>query len=315
MQKTEILGIDIGGGGIKAAIVDIQTGAWRTKKSDWFTMEMLEKDTFPDGLDKDNLWYEIQTPREPKLTPKQIREIFEDIVKHYKWKGLIGLGFPAIVQNGIVRSASNIHNKWLDVHLPTFLSKNLPDVAIAAMNDTDAAGIGEMTFGTGKGKEGSVLVLTVGTGIGSALFIDGQLVPNTEFGHFFMKVDKKLYGKDCVLAEDFASSYTRKKAELSWEEWADKRLKEYLRCVQRLLSPESVIIGGGASKDVRFNQYKPFLKDTDFDKLYAHKHKTEGRAKLEMEILPAKLRNYAGIIGAAVGAKSLGDLQTITKEV
>ncbi len=315
MQKTEILGIDVGGGGVKAAIVEVHSGAWRMKNSDWFTMKMIEKGDFPKDLDKDNLWFEIQTPRDPKPTPKEIRAIIEKIVAHYGWKGVVGLGFPSIVQNGIVKSASNIHKKWLGVHLPTFLSKNLPDITIASFNDADAAGIGEMTFGSGKGKEGTVIVFTVGTGIGSALFIDGRLVPNTEFGHFFMKIDKKTYGKECELAEDFASSYTRKKANISWETWANKRLKEYLRCIQRLMSPECIIIGGGASKEHRFNNYKPFLEDKEFDKLYAHKHKTDGRSKLDMEILPAQLRNYAGIIGAAVGAKFLEDLHSMTEEV
>ncbi|MFK7906694.1 MAG: ROK family protein, partial [Chitinophagales bacterium] len=209
MQRTEILGIDVGGGGVKAAIVDANTGAWRMKNSQWLTVDMLENNTFPKGLDKNNLWYEIETPREPKPSPERIREIIEAIVSYYEWEGPIGLGFPAIVQNGVVRSASNIHQDWLEVELPSFLSKNLPNVQIAAINDCDAAGIGEMAFGGGKGKEGSVLILTVGTGIGSALFVDGRLVPNTEFGHFYIKTDKAKYGKECELAEDFASSYVR----------------------------------------------------------------------------------------------------------
>ena len=245
MQKTEILGIDIGGGGVKAAIVEVNTGSWRMKDSEWFTVEKVENGEIAKGLDKNNLWFEIDTPRDPKPTPKEIRAIFERIIAHYEWKGVVGLGFPAIVQNGIVKSASNIHQKWLGVHLPTFFNKNLPDISIAAFNDADAAGIGEMNFGSGKGKEGTSIVLTVGTGIGSAVFIDGRLVPNTEFGHFFMKIDKKTYGRECELAEDFASSHARRKAGISWEMWADKRLKEYLRCIQRLMSPECIIIGGG----------------------------------------------------------------------
>ena len=315
MQKTEILGIDIGGGGVKAAIVDVHTGAWRMKNSEWLTVDMLEKNTFPKGLDKNNLWYEIETPRNPKPTPERIKEIIEEIVAYYEWEGSIGVGFPAIVQNGVVRSASNIHQNWLETHLPSFLSENLPNVQIAAMNDCDAAGIGEMAFGSGKGKEGSVLILTVGTGIGSALFVDGRLVPNTEFGHFYIKIDKEEYGKECELAEDFASNYARKKEGLKWGRWADERLKEYLRCMQRLLSPDFVIIGGGASKERRFNRYKPFLEDTTFGETYAKKYKTDGRAKLEMEIFPAQLQNYAGIIGAAIGAKALHDLQHIGDEI
>lgn len=316
MQKTEILGIDIGGGGVKAAIVDVHSGAWRMKDSDWFTMEKINRGEYPKGMDKDKLWFELEIDRaKPKPSPKDIRGMIEEIVAHYEWEGVIGLGFPSIVQNGIVKSASNIHQEWLEIHLPTFLSENLPNVSISAINDTDSAGIGEMSFGSGKGKEGVVLVLTVGTGIGSALFIDGRLVPNTEFGHFYIKVDKDQYGKECELAEDFASSYARKQAGISWETWGAKRFKEYLRCIQRLLSPESVIVGGGASKEHRYSRYKPLLKDTEFKTLYANKYKTDGRAKIEMEVIPAKLRNYAGLIGAAVGAKSLKNLESMTQEV
>lgn len=316
MLKTEILGIDVGGGGIKAAIVDVHSGAWRMKTGDWFTMEKVDNGEYPTDLDKDKLWFEIGIDRNaPKPTPKEIRKIIEKIVAHYEWKGVIGLGFPAIVLNGIVKSASNIHQNWLDIHLPTFLSQNLPDVSIAAINDADAAGIGEMSFGSGRGKDGVALVLTVGTGIGSALFIDGRLVPNTEFGHFYIKIDKDKYGKECELAEDFASSFAKKQAGINWKTWGAERFKEYLRCMQRLLSPESVIVGGGASKDHRFNKYEPELKDTQFDELYAHKYKTDGRAEIEMEILPARLRNYAGLIGAAVGAKSLKNLESMTQEI
>ena len=312
MQKTEILGVDIGGGGIKAAVVEVHTGAWRKDATEWFTIDMLNDD---DDTDKNDWWYEIENDKTIKLTPEEMRRRFEKIVAHFDWKGAIGIGFPSIVQNGTVKSASNIHQNWLGIHLPSFLSENLPNTNIVAINDADAAGLGEMAFGSGRGIEGSVLVLTVGTGIGSALFVDGRLVPNTEFGHFFMKIDKDLHDKEYELAEDFASSFARRKNNLKWKEWAGQRFKEYLRCMQRLLSPECVIIGGGASKERRFKKYLPELEDTDFDTTHAQAYKTNGRSKIEMNIIAAKMQNYAGLIGAAVAAKSLEDLQHMTDEI
>ncbi|MFI6322029.1 polyphosphate--glucose phosphotransferase [Nonomuraea sp. NPDC050556] len=232
----DVLGIDIGGSGIKGAPVDTETGE--------LTQERLR----------------IPTPHPAK--PAAVAEVVAEIVDHFAWTGPVGVTFPGVVVDGVVRSAANVHESWIGVDA----SKLFGDATV--LNDADAAGIAEMTFGAGRGRRGTVLMLTFGTGIGSALFIDGTLVPNTELGHL------ELDGKD---AEHRASDKAREDHDLSWGKWAE-RVEEYLRHVDMLFSPSLIIIGGGVSK--KSDKFLPHIS-------------------VDTEVVPAKLQNEAGIIGAA----------------
>ncbi|WP_214320318.1 polyphosphate--glucose phosphotransferase [Nonomuraea sediminis] len=235
----EVLGIDIGGSGIKGAPVDVASGE--------LTQERLR----------------IPTPQPAK--PEPVAEVVAKIVKHFSWSGPVGVTFPGVVMDGVVRTAPNLHAAWVGVD-----AGKLFDGA-RVLNDADAAGIAEVAFGKGQGERGTVLMLTFGTGIGSALFIDGTLVPNTEFGHL------ELRGKE---AEHRASDRVREERGLSWDKWAEK-VEEYLRHVDMLLSPSLIIIGGGVSKKA--------------DKFLPH-------VKVDTRVVPAALQNEAGIIGAALVA-------------
>ncbi|MEO3868948.1 polyphosphate--glucose phosphotransferase [Nonomuraea sp. B12E4] len=234
-----VLGIDIGGSGIKGAPVDTAIGE----------------------LIADRL--RIPTPQPSK--PDEVAEVVSSIVRHFTWNGPVGVTFPGVVVDGVVRTAANVHHSWIGVDASRLFG------GAAVLNDADAAGLAEMAFGEGRGRRGTVLVLTLGTGIGSALFIDGMLVPNTELGHLEVR------GKD---AEHRASARAREEHELSWEKWAE-RVEEYLRHVERLLSPSLIVIGGGVSKKA--------------DRFLPHVH-------IDTPIVPAALQNEAGIIGAAHAA-------------
>lgn len=245
MQYRHILGVDVGGSGIKGAVVDTETGELQQER------------------------IRLDTPH--PATPKAVSATFAELVRQHDYKGLIGCGFPAIVKSGEVRSAANISDKWIGRNAIEVFSMacNCP---VEVLNDADAAGMAEMHFGHGKGEEGVALMITIGSGLGSALFIDGKLVPNTEFGHM------KMMGK---AAEVFASSKARKSEDLSWEEWGE-RFDKYLRYVKRILNPDLVLLGGGASK--RFDKYRDQLT-------------------VDLRVKPAELRNTAGIIGAALHAR------------
>ncbi|MEU6710108.1 polyphosphate--glucose phosphotransferase [Nonomuraea sp. NPDC046802] len=234
-----VLGIDIGGSGIKGAPVDTMAGK--------LVEERLR----------------IPTPQPSK--PDEVAESVAAIVEHFGWNGPVGVTFPGVVKEGVVLTAANVHHSWIGVDAAALFG------GASVLNDADAAGVAEMTFGHGRGEHGTVLVLTFGTGIGSALFIDGTLVPNTELGHL------ELRGKD---AEHRASARVREEGELSWEKWAE-RVEEYLRHVEMLLSPTLIVIGGGVSKKA--------------GKFLPHVH-------LDTPVLPAVLQNEAGIIGAALSA-------------
>ena len=240
----KILGIDIGGSGIKGAIVETRTGT--------LTSERLRLDTPSDS------------------TPSQVARVVAELVTLHRWKGKIGCTFPGVIQHGIIYSAANLNKTWVGVNGETLLRRKT-GCAVHLLNDADAAGIAEMQFGAGKNKMGVVLILTFGTGIGSALFIDGKLVPNTELGHI------ELRGKD---AESRAAARIRTEKSLSWEDWA-ARVNEYLTQIEKLFSPDLIIVGGGVSK--RADAFLPLL---------------ETRAR----IVPARLRNDAGIVGAALAA-------------
>ncbi|MFK7809325.1 MAG: polyphosphate--glucose phosphotransferase [Saprospiraceae bacterium] len=248
MSKREILGIDIGGTGIKGAIVDIKKGKFLSEK------------------------IRILTPK--PATPEAVAEVFALVAKELKYTGVIGCGFPAIIKNGVALSAANVDEQWIGTDAKALLGKATgQDVYVA--NDADLAGLAEMAYGVGaqaKYQKGTVLMITIGTGLGSALFREGVLVPNTELGHVQM---------NGMIAERYASNVARTREELSWKVWG-KRLNAYLVEINKLFSPDAIFLGGGGSKY--------------FDKI-------ENQIKVDTEVIPAKLGNKAGIIGAAVLAK------------
>lgn len=243
----EILGIDIGGSGIKGAPVDIESG-------------VLLKDR-----------HRIPTPQ--PATPKAVANTVAAIAKFFNWKGPIGCGFPAAIQDGVALTATNIDKSWINTNAAEMIRKasGCPTVV---RNDADVAGLAEMTFGAGKGQKGVVFMITIGTGLGTAVFSDGHLVYNTELGHIPYKGN---------IAEKYAADSVRKKLGLSHDAWA-QRFNEYLHLIEKLFYPSLIILGGGQSKK--------------FDK-YAH-HFT-----VRAEVVPAQMRNNAGIVGAAMAAKEL----------
>ena len=197
--------------------------------------------------------------------------VVQEVVAHFDYKGPVGYGFPAVVLKGKVYTAANIDKSWIGLDAAGLFS-GFTKCHAYVLNDADAAGIAEMKFGVGKDyPKGVVLMLTLGTGIGSAIFLDGKLVPNLEFGHL------EIRGKD---AEVRASDAARQRKDLSWEKLAE-RLQEYLSTVERLIWPDVVVLGGGISKE--WQKFTPFLK-------------------LRAKILPAQLLNQAGMIGAALYA-------------
>ncbi len=241
---TSILGIDIGGTGIKAAPVNVTTGK--------LTAERIK----------------LATPH--PAVPDSVAVVVRQLVSEFAWTGPAGVTFPGVVTGGVVRTAANMDHEWISVNASEVFSQ-ATGVPVTTLNDADAAGVAEMTFGAGVGQLGTVLLLTLGTGIGSALFYDGVLVPNTEFGHI------QLHGKD---AEQRASERAREENELSWGKWTD-RVDEYLDKIEELLSPDLIIIGGGVSR--KADKFMPGLTT---------------RAR----VVPAALLNDAGIVGAAMAA-------------
>lgn len=242
----EVLGIDIGGSGIKGGIVDVEKG------------EMIGER------------YRLCTPKPAK--PEPVAEVVHAVAEHFLWKGWVGVGFPGVVRHSIVYGVPNLHNKsWRGTNADELFRKST-GLQVKVLNDADAAGKAEMLFGAGKGREeGVVLMLTLGTGIGSAIFVDGHLLPNVEFGHL------KMRGKD---AEKRASAAVKEEKKLSWEEWG-QRLNAYFQYVEGLIYPDLIIVGGGVSS--KFDQFRVYLD-------------------VEAEIVPAKFFNNAGIIGAALSA-------------
>jgi polyphosphate glucokinase len=241
----DILGIDIGGSGIKGAPVDLSQGVLAAER------------------------LRIATPQ--PATPDAVADTVGRIIRHFNWTGPVGCGLPSVVQNGVARTAANIASSWIGTDVRTLLSQRT-GCPVTVINDADAAGIAEMRFGAGRGRNGTILMVTVGTGLGTALFRDGALVPNTELGHLLLN------GK---VAEKYASAATREDLGLSYETWA-KRLDLYLHQLQSLFWPDLFILGGGISK--KHEKFFPFLT-------------------IETEFLPAILRNQAGIVGAALAAR------------
>jgi polyphosphate glucokinase len=245
----EILGIDIGGSGIKGAPVEVQTGD--------FTRDRLRVDT-----------------PEP-ATPRPVARAVAEIVRHFDWEGPIGVTFPGVVIDGVTETAANLGEDWRGLRASDLLAEECGK-PVTLLNDADAAGIAEMRYGAGRDRRGTVLLVTLGTGIGTALFNDGELVPNTELGHI------EIRGKD---AEKRASAHAREVNDWGWQKWAEK-LEEYLRRLEDLLWPSLIIVGGGVSKHAE--RFLPYLED------------------VRATVVAAELHNDAGIVGAAMAATPQG---------
>ena len=241
-------GVDIGGTGIKGAPVDLESGRLAGER------------------------FRVLTPS--PATPERVAEVVAEVVRHFGWTGSLGCTFPAIVRDGVTLSAAHVDRAWVGADAAGILSQAAGS-PVTVLNDADAAGLAEMRYGAGQGHLGVVLVLTFGTGIGSALFVDGTLVPNMQLGH--LEVD----GHD---GEARASDAVRDREGLSWKKWA-KRVNRYLEAVETICVPDLIIIGGGASNDA----------DRFLEHLHARAH-----------ITVASLRNEAGIIGAAMAGAHVG---------
>lgn len=241
----KILGIDVGGSGIKGAPVDIDTG------------ELLAERV------------RIKTP--DRAEPEPVAEVVKQIAMAFNWSGAIGIGFPAPIKSGVTMMAANISDKWVGVNANALFTR-ITGCECTLVNDADAAGLAEMSFGAGRGQAGTVILVTLGTGIGSAIFHAGHLLPNTEFGHLEIK------GED---AEFRASDAARQREDLSWKKYA-KRLNRYFKRMENLFWPDLFIVGGGISK--QSEKYLPLLT-------------------INTPVIPAQLLNQAGIVGAALAAR------------
>ncbi|MBN1979873.1 MAG: ROK family protein [Anaerolineae bacterium] len=241
----QALGIDIGGTGIKGAPVETNTGKLTSER------------------------YRLLTP-DPS-TPKKIAATVAEVVRHFDWRGPVGCGFPAVVKHGVVHTAANVSDKWIGADAEALLSQ-ATQCPVTMVNDADAAGLAEMRFGAGRDQDGIVLVITLGTGIGTAVFVSGHLLPNTEMGHI------EVEGKD---AEEWAAEIVRKQQKLSWEQWG-KQVDKYLRTMERLIWPDLIIVGGGASK--KHGKFFPYFT-------------------IQTPVVPAEMLNEAGIVGAALATE------------
>ena len=241
----KILGIDIGGSGMKGALVDAVTGEMLTKR------------------------HRIPTPEGRK--PKDMARVVNEIAEHFNHKGPIGVGFPTIIKNGICKSPGNLHKKWLGVNVQELFSE-ATGLPVTVLNDADAAGFASINYGIGKGKMGLVVMITIGTGLGSGAFLNGELIPNFELGQIPYKKYKKI--------ELWAADSAKEREELSYEKWG-KRFNTFLEYVELIICPDFIILGGGASKD--FDEYKDCIT-------------------IKTPVVPATLKNQAGIIGAAAAA-------------
>ena len=240
-----ILGIDVGGSGIKGAPVETKTGQLIAER------------------------VRIKTP--DKAEPEPVAQVVAQIAQSFEWKGPIGIGFPSPIKGGVAMMAANISGKWVGTNADDLFTK-ITGCSCTMVNDADAAGMAEMAFGAGRGQVGTVIMVTLGTGIGSAIFYRGKLLPNTEFGHIEIKGHE---------AESRASDAARQRDDLSWKKYA-KRLNRYLMTMQKLFWPDLFIVGGGISKESE--KFLPLLT-------------------IDIPVVPAQLLNEAGIIGAALAAQ------------
>lgn len=238
----QVLGIDIGGSGMKGALVDTVTGKMLTKR------------------------FRIPTP--PSRKPKEMAEVVAQIVKHFDYKGPVGCGFPSVIKNGVCITPGNLSKKWVGTKVDDLFSKacGLP---VTVINDADAAGYAAMEYGVGKEEKGFVVMITVGTGLGSGAFLNGELIPNFELGQIPYKKYEKI--------ELWAASSAMEREELTYDQWG-KRFNKFLKYVELIIAPELIIVGGGASK---------------------HWDEFNHRITIDTRVIPAGLQNHAGIIGAA----------------
>jgi polyphosphate glucokinase len=236
-------GIDIGGSGIKGAPVDLKQGEFAAER------------------------VRIETPE--VSNPENVIEVVLEVLSKFDWNAPFGCAFPGVVHHGVIRSAANLDKSWIGVDLASELRRRTGQPAVV-VNDADAAGVAEGRFGAAAGIDGTVVITTLGTGIGSAVLLDGALLPNTEFGHIYLHGGKE--------AEVYAAASGREENHLSWSKWA-KRLQKYYSHLEFILSPELFVVGGGVSK--KADKFLPLLD-------------------LQTPIVPAELRNDAGIIGAAI---------------
>jgi polyphosphate glucokinase len=239
-------GIDIGGTGVKAAAVDVTTGRLTTQR--------------------------VRVPTPQPATPEAVIPVAVELVRDAGYDGPVGCAFPAVIKDGVAMTAANVDPSWIGQSVESGFALRLPDSTVTVVNDADAAGVAEMAFGAGRDVGGVVVMLTVGTGIGSAVFLDGVLLPNTELGH--LEVD----GHD---AETRASEIARERDDLSWRKWAH-RFNRYLQHLEALVWPDLVILGGGISK--KPEKFLPLLES-------------------RTTVVPATLANEAGIVGAALVAR------------
>ena len=248
----QLLGIDVGGSGIKGALVDAEKGELITER------------------------HRIVTP-ESRL-PEDVMQAIGELVKKFEYQGPIGIGLPLVVTNNVPKTWFSAHKitEWIGYPVGEKLQE-ITGCPIALVNDADAAGLAEMHFGVGKGVSGTVIMLTLGTGIGSGLFLDGRLLPNTEFGNLYLQDHKKP-------VERFTSDLVRKEDDLSWNDWG-KRLDKYFKHLDHIFSPQLIILGGGSSK---------------------HFKKYADQFTVDAKIVPAAMGNQAGIVGAAMAAIDLG---------
>jgi polyphosphate glucokinase len=236
-----VIGVDIGGSGIKAAPVDLELGSFTNER--------------------------IRYPTPQPATPERVAEVVATLVTELVTPGPVGVTVPAVVRHGTVLSAANIDPSWIGCDARTLLGR-ATGRTVSVVNDADAAGLAEMRHGAGRGRDGVVVMITLGTGIGSAVFVDGTLVPNTELGHLH------LHGGD---AEDYAADSVREREDLGWKEWAH-RVEKYVHLLEKLLWPDLIIVGGGVSK--KADKFLPHIESS-------------------VEVVPAGLHNDAGIVGAA----------------
>lgn len=242
-----VLGIDVGGSGIKGGLVDSVSG------------EMISER------------FRIPTP--PSRKPKKMAAVIAKIVEHFNYKGPVGCGFPTIIKNGVCKSPGNLHKSWPGVNVNELFSETT-GLPFTVVNDADAAGYAAMNYGVGRGKLGLVIMITIGTGLGSGAFYNGKLIPNFELGQIPFKGYKKI--------ELWAAASAKEREGLTYEEWG-KRFNKFLKYVEILVSPDLILLGGGTSKD--------FLLFRDY-------------ITIDTPVQPAQLGNHAGIIGAAVAAMS-----------
>lgn len=243
----EILGVDVGGSGIKGAIVETTTGELLCER------------------------VRIDTPQ--PATPEAVGRTLRELVSQTGWSGPIGVGFPAAIQRGVARTAANIDKSFIGLSVAEYFSEQTGQPTYVA-NDADVAGLAEMRFGAGKGHAGVVLIVTIGTGLGTALFANGTLLPNTELGHIFLK--------NGIEAEKYASEAVRKAGDLKWKVWGE-RFNLYLSTMEALFWPDLIVLGGGASSKLE---------------------KFAEQITVKAPVLPASFLNQAGIVGAALFAQT-----------